>query len=146
MKTDKPRIVMFQCQFCLAAEDDQHWVENNLPAHVKLIKTSCTGRISPLYILNALQGGADGVLVCGCMPEKCHYKEGNLGARRQLDEFRALLEYTSLEEERVRFKWMNINERGEIQRVIEQFTRDVAALPRPQALDARAQAKGEYAW
>ena len=146
MMTEKPRIVMFQCQFCLAAEEDQHWVENELPSHVKLVKTSCTGRISPLYILNAFQGGADGVLICGCMPEKCHYKEGNLGARRQLDEFRALLEYTSLEKDRVRFKWMNINERGEIQRVIEGFTRDLTRLPVPQSLDPRAQEKGDYAW
>lgn len=146
MMAEKPLIVMFQCQFCLAAEQDQHWVEHELPTHVKLVKTSCTGRISPLYILNAFQGGADGVLVCGCMPEKCHYKEGNLGARRQLDEFSALLEYTALENGRVRFKWMNINERGEIQRVLEEFTRDLSMLSTPQALSSQIQPTGEFTW
>ncbi len=117
----KPKIILFQCQYCLAASDDQVWVETLLPENVKLIKTPCTGRISPLFILNAFQSGADGVLVSGCMPEKCHFKEGNLGARRQLDEFARLLEYLGMDAGCVRFVWMGIDERGKIQRELVSF-------------------------
>ena len=124
----KPNFVLFQCHYCLASSDDQLWVETQLPKNVKLIKTPCTGRISPLFILNAFQSGADGVLVSGCMPEKCHYKEGNLGARRQLDEFARMLEYLGMDAGRVRFVWMDINERGRIQQEIALFEEKLAEL------------------
>ncbi len=126
----KPVIILFQCQFCLAAAEDQSWVETQLPENVKLIKTPCTGRISPLFILNAFQSGADGVLVSGCMPEKCHYIKGNLGARRQLDEFTRLLEYLGMDAGRVRFVWMGIDERGKIQKELASFEQELATLGR----------------
>jgi F420-non-reducing hydrogenase iron-sulfur subunit len=126
--TWKPHFFLFQCQYCLASADDQNWVENKLPENVKLIKTPCSGRISPMFILNAIQGGADGVLVSGCMPEKCHYKSGNLGARRQLDEFARILEYLGMEKGRIRFVWMDINERGLIQKELALFEQELTKL------------------
>ena len=113
-----PRIVVFQCQYCLFAAADREWMDTQLPSNVKLIKVPCSGRISPLFVLNAIQGGVDGVLISGCVPEKCHFKEGNLGARRQLDEFRQFLSYLGMEPERIRFAWIDITERGRIQREI----------------------------
>ena len=97
-----PRIVVFQCQYSLFAATDREWMDTQLPAHIKLVKVPCSGRISPLFVLNAVQGGVDGILINGCVPEKCHFKEGNLGARRQLDEFRRFLTYLGMEQERVR--------------------------------------------
>jgi len=117
-----PRIILFQCQFCLASSADQDWVEHQLPGHIKLIKVPCSGRISPLFIMNAFQKGADGVMVSGCMPEKCHYITSNMGARRQLDEFRDFLIFLGLEPERFKFVWMNISERGVIQKEIITFS------------------------
>ncbi len=137
MATKKPTIVLFQCQFCLASSADQDWVEHELPANVKLIKVPCSGRIDPLYILNAVQGGADGVMVCGCKPEKCHYKEGNLRARRTLDEFRSFLDVIGYQQERVEFHWMDINERGVIQSLLSNFQDQLVEMGENQALDTR---------
>lgn len=123
-----PRIVLFQCQYCLASSADQVWVENDLPESIKLVKVPCSGRISPLFILNAFQKGADGVLVSGCMPEKCHYITSNLGARRQLDAFKKFLVFLGLDPERFKFLWMDINERGVIQTELDTFTACVASL------------------
>lgn len=123
-----PRIVLFQCQFCLPSEADQRWVEGHLPENIKLIQTSCTGRISPLLVLNAVQSGADGIFINGCMPGKCHFKEGNLGARRLLDEFFRFLAYLGMEEERVRFAWMELTERGHIQKEMEAFQEAIQAI------------------
>jgi F420-non-reducing hydrogenase iron-sulfur subunit len=117
-----PRIVLFQCQYCLTSSADQEWVEHDLPRNVKLVKVPCSGRISPLFIMNAFQKGADGVMVSGCMAEKCHFITSNLSARRQLDEFREFLIYLGLEPERFKFLWMNINERGLIQKEIADFS------------------------
>jgi len=37
----------------------------------------CTGRIDPQFILKAFEQGADAVLILGCHPGDCHYKEQN---------------------------------------------------------------------
>jgi len=137
----KPKIVLYQCQWCLFSETDQKWVDSQRPRNVRLVKVPCTGRISPLYILNALQGGADGVMVSGCLPEKCHYKEGNLGARRQLDEFARLLTFVGLEEERVQFAWLDLQERGRIQAELARMEEELTALGPAQHLVTRAPVK-----
>lgn len=116
MNTWKPRIFLFQCQWCLYTEEDQQWVDHQLPDNFQLIKVPCTGRINPLYVLNAIQGGADGILISGCLPEKCHFKEGNLSARRQLDEFSQLLIYVGFAPERIHFAWLDLQDRGRIQK------------------------------
>lgn len=126
--TWQPHFFLLQCQYCLASSDDQVWVETQLPKNIKLVKTPCSGRISPLFILGMIQSGVDGVLVSGCMPEKCHYKTSNLGARRQLDEFARLMEYLGLEEGRIRFIWMDINERGLIQEETALFEKELVRL------------------
>lgn len=145
---NKPTIILFQCQYCLAAAEDQSWVETQLPENVKLIKTPCTGTISPLFILNAFQNGADGVLVSGCMPEKCHYMKGNLGARRQLDEFARLLEFLGMDKGRVRFVWMGIDERGKIQRELALFEEKLTEMGKSSKFVAKPvneKARGYYA-
>ena len=124
----KPRIVLFQCQYCLASSADQDWVEHDMPDHIKLVKVPCSGRINPLFIMNAFQKGSDGVMVSGCMPEKCHFINSNLGARRQLDEFRNFLIFLGLEQKRFKFLWMNINERGVIQKELAAFTSELKRL------------------
>ena len=120
------KIVVFAC-------DRSRLDGAELPPNVRQIPLPCTGRISPLFVLNAIQGGVDGILVSGCVPEKCHFKEGNLGARRQLDEFRRFLGYVGMESERIRFAWIDVTERGRIQREIaslEEVLRSLGQLER----------------
>ncbi len=137
MKEKKPAIILFQCQYCLASSMDQYWVEHELPENVKLIKVPCSGRIDPMYILNAVQGGVDGIMVCGCMPEKCHYKEGNLHAHRTLSEFRNFLHLLGYSQERFVFHWMNIDERSVIQPLLADFEEKLKKMDTPPHLKTR---------
>jgi F420-non-reducing hydrogenase iron-sulfur subunit len=123
-----PRLLFFQCQYALYAEADQQWVDTRLPENIKQIKIPCTGRLSPHLLLNAIQGGTDGVLICGCRPEKCHFREGNLGARRLLDEFVRFLAYLGMEPERVRFIWVDLSEHGRIRQELKMFEMMIHAL------------------
>lgn len=143
----KPKIVLFQCQWCLYSEPDQHWVENDLPKSMHLVKVPCTGRINTLHVLNAIQGGADGVMISGCLPEKCHFKEGNLSAMRQQDEFANLLDYIGYEKERVRFVWLDLQDLGRIQKELSAFEADIAELGPTQNLATRSTEaiRGEHA-
>ncbi len=124
----KPKIALFQCQWCLYAPADQEWVDTQLPENIHLTKTPCTGRINPLYVLNAVQGGADGVMISGCLPEQCHFKTGNMAARRQLEEFNDFLNHIGYEKERVRFVWLDLQDRGIIQKQLAIFEEELEAL------------------
>jgi F420-non-reducing hydrogenase iron-sulfur subunit len=64
--------------------------------------TPCTGKLEVEYFLRAFENGADGVLVAGCEEGSCHFKEGNLVARRRVDYTRGLLAESGLESERLR--------------------------------------------
>ncbi len=67
----RPKIALFQCQWCLYSKPDQQWVDNELPPSMHLIKLQCTGRINPLHILNDPRWGGrhhDQQLFA----EKCH--------------------------------------------------------------------------
>ena len=129
MSTTPMKIALFQCRWCLYSPEDQAWVDNDLPENIHLVRVPCTGRIDPLFILNAVQGGADGVMISGCLPEKCHFKEGNLAARRQLVEFSQFLDYIGYAQDR-----------GRIQRELAAFESALEQLDPAQTLATRAPA------
>lgn len=136
--SETPKLVLFQCQWCLFSPADQEWVDSQRPANIHLIKVPCTGRINPLYLLNAVQGGADGIMISGCLPEQCHFKTGNIGARRQLEEFSDNLNYIGYEQERVRFLWLDLQDRGIIQKELAAFEAQLEALGPGHNLATRA--------
>ncbi len=53
-------------------------------------------------MLRAIQQGADGVYVVGCLEGTCHYNEGNFRARERVAHVKIMLEEIGLEAERVR--------------------------------------------
>ncbi len=71
------------------------------PADVKIIQVPCTGRVDILHLLNAIEDGADGVYVAGCLEGECHYIEGNLKARRKVEYVKRTLTELGIEPERV---------------------------------------------
>jgi F420-non-reducing hydrogenase iron-sulfur subunit len=54
------------------------------------------------HLLRAIQKGADGVYVVGCLEGTCHYNEGNFRARERVEHVKTLLEEVGLQGERVR--------------------------------------------
>jgi len=69
----------------------------NYPAEVKIIQVPCTGRVDIIHLLNALEDGADGVYVAGCLEGECHYIEGNLKAKRKVNYVKKTLEELGIE-------------------------------------------------
>jgi heterodisulfide reductase subunit C len=76
-----PRLIVFVCDWSLRAAEDVELLES-YPAFVHVVHIPCTGRIDPQMALMALRSGIDGVLVCGCAPDECHYKRRSLGRGR----------------------------------------------------------------
>ncbi len=71
------------------------------PADIKIIQVPCTGRVDILHLLNAIEDGADGVYVAGCLEGECHYISGNLKARKKVAYVKKTLMEIGIEPERV---------------------------------------------
>lgn len=71
------------------------------PADIKVIQVPCTGRVDILHLLNAIEDGADGVYVAGCLEGECHFIEGNLKAKRKVTYVKKILTELGIEPERV---------------------------------------------
>lgn len=71
------------------------------PSNVKIIQVPCTGRVDILHLLRAIDDGADGVYVAGCLEGECHYISGNLKARKRVQYVKKVLEELDMEPERV---------------------------------------------
>ena len=71
------------------------------PSDVKIIQVPCSGRVDILHLLRAIEDGADGVYVAGCLEGECHYISGNLKARKRVQYVKKVLEELDVEPERV---------------------------------------------
>jgi len=124
----EPKIVAFVCNWCTYAGADLAGTSRlQYAPNVRIVKLPCTGRIDPLFILKAFEGGADAVLVSGCHPGDCHYTSGNYHARRRWAIFRRLLEFTGIDMRRVFFSWVSAAEGAKFADLINRITADVRA-------------------
>lgn len=59
-------LIAFCCEHCAyAAADLAGGLRMEYPPSVKVVQLPCTGKMDPLLILRALEGGIDGVMVAG---------------------------------------------------------------------------------
>ena len=127
--TWEPKIVAFLCNWCSYAGADLAGVSRfQYPTNVRVIRVPCSGRVNPMYIVKALQEGADGVLVSGCHPGDCHYISGNLVARRKFALLKSFLEYLGVEPGRVQFSWVSASEGSRFAELVTKVVEDVKKL------------------
>lgn len=125
----EPRIAAFLCHWCSYAGADLAGISRlQYPPNIRIIRVPCSGSVSPVYILKALQEGADGVLVSGCHPGDCHYIAGNLLGRRKFALLSNLLDYVGVEPGRVHFAWVSAAEGQRFADLIKEVVQAVKAL------------------
>jgi F420-non-reducing hydrogenase iron-sulfur subunit len=96
------KIVAFCCQYCAyKAADLAGSLRLQYPPEIRIVQTPCTGRVDMVEALHALEAGADGVMVLGCMEGDCHFLEGNLRARRRVERVKKIIAEAGLEPERI---------------------------------------------
>jgi len=71
------------------------------PTNVRIVKLPCSGRVDIIHLMKAMEGGADGVYVAGCLEGDCHYQAGNLRAKKRVAFVRELLDKIGIGGERV---------------------------------------------
>ena len=125
----EPKIVAFFCNWCsYAAADLAGTSRLQYPPNVHIIRLMCSGRVSEMLILKAMSAGADGVLVCGCHPQECHYVKGNLSARRRVAGLKPFLKAIGISSDRLRLQWIGASEALKMAETISSFTQAIRNL------------------
>jgi len=97
-----PKVVAFCCHYCAySAADLAGSMRMEYTTNVRIVRVMCTGRVDTVHLLKAIKDGADAVFVAGCEEGDCHFIEGNLRAKRRVEQAKALLEEVGIEGERV---------------------------------------------
>jgi coenzyme F420-reducing hydrogenase delta subunit len=135
MSAFDPKIVAFCCdQSGYPAADMVGTLKLKLPKNVEIVRVPCAGRIETIYLLKALEKGADGVLVFACHEENCQFLRGNLRAKGRLSYAHRLLEKIGLEKERLEICNLATNNGVKLAETIRQKAEQLKKMgPNPSA-------------
>jgi coenzyme F420-reducing hydrogenase delta subunit len=98
------------------------------PTNIKIIKVPCSGRVAIIHMLKALEEGADGVIVAGCLEGDCHYQSGNLRAKKRVIYVQEILEKIGMEPERVAMYNLSAGEGPRFAELAREMTEKVKEL------------------
>jgi len=122
----EPEIVGFLCNWCsYEGADSAGRAGKVYPANLKVIRVMCSGRIDPQFVLKAFREGADGVMILGCHPGECHYKDGNFQALKRYIFLKKMLTQFGIEGERLQLHWISASEGDTFVNVVSEMVRDL---------------------
>ena len=125
----EPKIIGFLCNWCSYTGADLAGTSRmTYEPNLKIVRVMCSGRVDPQFIFKAFKEGADGVLIAGCHPGDCHYKEGNYKALRRYKLIKKLQFEFGIENERIRLEWISASEGAKFQKVCNEFTETIRKL------------------
>jgi coenzyme F420-reducing hydrogenase delta subunit len=133
----EPFILAFCCNYCPSCSADlAESVKMQYPSNIKIVKVPCIGTVGTIYILKALEGGADGVCLLGCSEGKCEYSTGNLRAKKRVQYVKSLLGKLSIEKERIGIYDVSAADANSFCDIARQMTETVRSLgPIPLKID-----------
>ncbi|MCW3982160.1 MAG: hydrogenase iron-sulfur subunit [Candidatus Bathyarchaeota archaeon] len=125
----RPKIVGFLCNWCSYAGADLAGVSRvQYPPSLRIVRVMCSGRVDPVFILEAFRSGADGVLVAGCHPGDCHYLSGNYKTENRVLLLKKVLGQLGLKPERLRLEWVSASEGDRFATIVKNMTEEIRKL------------------
>ncbi|MHA1126912.1 MAG: hydrogenase iron-sulfur subunit [Candidatus Heimdallarchaeota archaeon] len=107
----EPNLLAFCCNWCSYAGADLAGLSRlKYPPNIKIIRTMCSGRIDPQFIVDAFDNGADGVLIAACHLGDCHYISQNYKTVKRVDLLHKMFESYGIEKERLRLEFISAGE------------------------------------
>ena len=102
---------------------------------VRIIPVRCLGSVNSIWIKDALAQGMDGVILIGCKhgdDYQCHFVKGSELAEVRVKKMGDALSSLALEEERVRFEEIAIDEYDKLPGLLSDFVEEIEGLgPNP---------------
>jgi coenzyme F420-reducing hydrogenase delta subunit len=99
---------------------------------IKIILVPCTGKVDVIHMLRAFEKGADGVYVLGCIEGDCHFNNGNLRAKKRVEQVAVLLDKVGVGADRVAMYNLSSSEAPRFVEIALEMTERICALgPNP---------------
>jgi len=133
MERFEPVIVAFCCHYCAYTAADMAGSKRlQYPPNVKIVRVPCSGKVDALHIMKALEKGADGVYVAGCLEGDCHFKNGNTRAAMRVAYVKKMLEDIGIGGERIGMFLMSAGMGERFAQTASDFTEKIRSLgPNP---------------
>jgi heterodisulfide reductase subunit A len=137
-KEPEKKIVAFCCNWCSYAGADFAGVSRlQYPANARIIRTMCSGRVSPDFVRFALARGAGAVLVSGCHPADCHYINANMQTEKRIRRLHKEMRKSGLNPERLRLEWVSAAEGQRFASVMEEMSASLKKVSEKELLKTR---------
>ncbi|MEM2843084.1 MAG: hydrogenase iron-sulfur subunit [Candidatus Bathyarchaeia archaeon] len=95
----KPNILIFHCNWAKIVFNELKEVVKT--ANLKFINITCSGRLHPVFVLEAFKNGYDAVMIFTCPREECHFEAGPKYAQPLVERLKFILKEAGLESERL---------------------------------------------
>jgi F420-non-reducing hydrogenase iron-sulfur subunit len=106
--------------------------------NIRIVRVPCSGKVDLIHILRAFEKGADGVCVVGCLEGDCHYNNGNLMARRRVEQAQKILDSIGIGGERAKMYNLSSSDGPRFAQYATEFAEKINALgPNPIKLAKR---------
>ena len=129
------RAILFCRQLDPNQDINRRAIEKEMGAQIRFFPLPCSGRVDPLYLMRALESGADKVYLITCPEGACRYREGNLRAKKRIAYTQGLIEEIGFERERLELIITSAGDRA----TIDELVRDILAR------EKSSKVKGKYA-
>jgi coenzyme F420-reducing hydrogenase delta subunit/Na+-translocating ferredoxin:NAD+ oxidoreductase RNF subunit RnfB len=116
-----PKILVFRCQWSVYPP-----LNGDMSPNIRTIELPCAGRVEALYVLEALQNGADGVMVVACSEQDCKQEGVSAKAEHVVARIKEKLEQIGLGD-RLEFTPVSPRYLGKVEEEIRQFRDKIAA-------------------
>ena len=98
----EPKIIAFCCHYCaFTAADLAGTMRQQYPTNIHIVRLPCTGKVHMNMLLQAFVDGADAVMVAGCEEGSCHFLEGNIRAKKRVENTKQKLEEVGINPEKL---------------------------------------------
>lgn len=102
------------------------------PENIRIVSIPCTGKVDLIHLLRAIEKGADGVYVVGCLEGECRYNSGNIRARKRVEQAQEILESIGIGGERVQMYNLSSSEGPKFAQFATEMTEKITVLgPNP---------------
>ena len=128
-----PNIVVFACNWCSYAAGDLAGIRRmQSQASFKVIRTMCSARVDPEWVMRALSRGADGVLILAGKPGRCHYEVGSIRTNRRMLLLKEVIHQLGFDQARFRTAFVDSDQPELYQQEVETFIEKIKEIgPNP---------------
>jgi F420-non-reducing hydrogenase iron-sulfur subunit len=123
---NKELVYLFPC----LAEKRKRLIQeiNKKYSSIHVVPITCAGRFNTSLALKLIHEGAKGVIVLGCEPGDCHYREGSVFSERRFLLTKHTLKAFGLEEDRFQALWHKPSDVKRTMKEIDQYMKVLSEL------------------